>query len=396
MMAGSEAGLVSAQAARGAPEGPVGNLRERWLRLRDRLAARPDFQRWAARFPLTRPVARARARGLFDLCAGFVYSQVLLAGVRLGLFDLLAEGPMSAAQAAVRLGLGLEETERLLRACVALRLLEARRGGRYGLGALGAPLVGNTALAAMIEHHALVYADLRDPVALLRGASSPTALSAYWPYAVSASPDALAESRVADYSALMSATQPLVCHEVLRAYALDRHRCLLDVGGGEGGFLEAAADRAPDLALMLFDLPAVVARAQARLGARGLGARVRVTGGDFHRDALPAGADLVSLVRVLHDQADGAAVELLRRVHAALPTGGTVLIAEPLSGTPGAERVGDAYFGFYFLAMRRGRTRTCDEVFRMLRSAGFVRPRRVATDVPLQTSVIVAEAGGRA
>ncbi len=52
---------------------------------------------WAAAFPLTRPIARRRTRALFDLCAGFVYSQILLACVQLQLFDILAERPATAA-----------------------------------------------------------------------------------------------------------------------------------------------------------------------------------------------------------------------------------------------------------------------------------------------------------
>ena len=64
---------------------------------RDRLLASRRFQRWAAAFPLTRPIARRRARALFDLCAGFVYSQVLFACVRLKLFDALAAGPLAVA-----------------------------------------------------------------------------------------------------------------------------------------------------------------------------------------------------------------------------------------------------------------------------------------------------------
>ncbi len=60
----------------------------------------PRFQRWAAASPLTRVVARRRAKALFDLCAGFVYSQILLACVRLRLFEILAARP--AASGAVR------------------------------------------------------------------------------------------------------------------------------------------------------------------------------------------------------------------------------------------------------------------------------------------------------
>jgi len=38
-------------------------------------------------------------------------------------------------------------------------------------------------IAAMIAHHDALYADLADPVALLRGERDTTALGAYWPYA---------------------------------------------------------------------------------------------------------------------------------------------------------------------------------------------------------------------
>ena len=80
-------------------------------------------------------------------------------------------------------------------------------------GPLGAPLVGEAAIASMVEHHSTLYADLRDPVALLRGEGASSALSQYWPYAAADAPDALASDRTSPYSALMSASQPLVADE---------------------------------------------------------------------------------------------------------------------------------------------------------------------------------------
>ncbi|MGG5811510.1 methyltransferase [Falsiroseomonas sp. CW058] len=370
---------------------PGTTWRDRFRAWRDGLTAKPGFRSWAAAFPPTRPLARRRARQLFDLCAGFVYSQVLLACVRLKLFDLLEAGPLDEAALARRLSLPPEAASRLLAAAGSLRLVQRRDDGRWALGPLGAAMIGNPGIAAMVEHHAMLYADLADPVALLRRDRGGNALSRYWAYAGAAAPDALAPDRVGDYTALMAASQPMVAEEVIAAFDFGRHRALLDVGGGSGAFLAAVAKAAPGLRLMLFDLPAVAAQGRQRLAQAGLAARASVHGGDFTADDLPVGADLVSLVRVLHDHDDDVVRALLRRVRAALPAHGRLLIAEPMAGTPGAEPMGEAYFGFYLLAMGRGRPRRPEELRALVAEAGFGRAQLLATRTPLLVRVLVAD-----
>ena len=138
----------------------------------------------------------------------------------------------------------------------------------------------------------------------------------------------------------MSASQTLVAGEILAAYSFRRHRCLLDVGGGDGTFLSAVATREPDLRAILFDLPAVAERARERFAKERIEGRATVYAGDFLGDPLPAGADVASLVRVIHDHDDDAALRLLRGVHAVLPAGGVLLVAEPFAATKGAEADG--------------------------------------------------------
>ena len=261
--------------------------REPWLMRRNALLASPKFQRFAARFPFTRPIARRRARGLFDLVAGFTYSQTLAACLQTGLLDLLAESGRHIDEIAARIDLPRAGAERLLRAGAALGLTEPLGKDRWTLGSGGAALRGNRGIAEMVAHHALLYADLADPVALLRRGGGGGRLSDYWRYAESAGQGAPGEVR--GYSLLMAASQPLIADQLIDAYPFRRHRRLLDVGGGEGAFLAALAARVPALALALFDLPAVGARARARLDAAGHGARVAIHGGDFLADALPAG-----------------------------------------------------------------------------------------------------------
>lgn len=365
--------------------------RDPWWRLRDRLLSSAAFRRWAAGFPLTRGIARRRAAALFDIAGGFVYSQVLLACVRLRVFELLAAGPQATGSLAARMQLTPEAGERLLAAAAALDLVERRGQDRWGLGSLGAVMVDNRAIASMVEHHEALYADLADPVALLRGTVHPTKLERFWAYASTQRPETLGAEDVGPYSALMAASVPLVTEQLLDAVKLDGHRCLMDVGGGEGACLAAVAERAPHLQLMLFDLPAVAERARQTLSARPFASRVVTHGGDFLRDALPRGADVITLVRVLHDHDDEPASRLLAAVHAALPAGGRLLVAEPMADTAGAAAMGDAYFGFYLLAMQQGRPRTVAVLTRMLRDAGFDDIRELHTAQPLQARVLSAQ-----
>ena len=364
--------------------------RERWFEWRNRLIAHPRFQAWAARSPLTRYVARRRARQIFDLCAGFVYSQILLACVRLRIFAILADGPLDLPTIAAHTHLSRDAARRLMRAAASLKLISVLPGDVYGLDELGAAMHGNPAIGLLVEHHGLLYEDMRDPVALLRG-SEGTRLSAFWPYAENTpgAPAPAFDERAHDaYSALMAGTQPLVAQDILDAYPIRRRRALLDVGGGEGVFAAAALARAPHLKVRVFDLPSVAARARARLDRDPRTGGIETVGGDFLRDALPSGADLVSLVRVLHDHDDESCAAILAAAHAALPPGGEVLVAEPMSGVGGAEPIGDAYFGFYLLAMGRGRPRTHEELSALLEAAGFAGVRKLSTHRPLLVSAV--------
>jgi demethylspheroidene O-methyltransferase len=364
--------------------------RERLVTIRDKLLTNPRFLKWAAAFPPTRIVARARARALFDLCAGFVYSQILFACVKLRLFDLLRDGPKELAVLAARLKLSPDAATRLLDAASALRLAEKRGLDRYGLGPLGAAVAGNPGIAAMVEHHTHFYADLKDPIALLRGEVADTELGRYWPYASTAAPGALKGEDVAPYSTLMALSLPLVAEEVLDAYPVNRHRIILDVGGGEGVFVAAAAARAPRLNLILFDVPAVADRAKLRLSREGLSTRSQVFGGDFLSDLLPEGADLITLIRVILDHDDAGALKILESARRSLDQSGTLLIAEPLADTAGTEAMAGAYFGFYLLAMGGGRPRTREEFTALLQRAGFSRISFRCGRQLLRTGIVVA------
>lgn len=369
---------------------------------RDRLHATIDrwmtseaMYRWSTTNALTRWITRRRARQVFDLMAGFVYSQVLLACVRLRVLEWVAEQPRTLAELAQLCNVPAGGLQRLLNAALALRLVESRGQGRYGLGALGAPVAGHAGIRAMIEHHAVLYQDMQDPVALLRDQLPQGQMAQYWPYALDEERHTEAQNwqdeKVSRYSDLMSSSQPFVVDEIFASYSFARHHKVLDVGGGQGTFTARLARHAPHLQLAMFDLPQVAALARANFARLGLSERATAHDGSFLTDTLPQGADLVTLIRIAHDHPDADVQTLLRAIFAALPEGGHLLLAEPMAQEPGDAPEGDAYFHFYLLAMGSGRLRTASELTRLMAEAGFVQIHRLSNPMPLQTQILLAQ-----
>ncbi len=360
---------------------------------RNRVFASPKFQHWAARLPIIKWIANSRANGAFDLLAGFAYSQVLRAYVESGLFDILKDGPLGASAIAARLDLSESAALTLLRAGRPLMLSEEPAPDHWMLGEQGAVFASNPGVQAMVRHHRLLYTDLADPLALLRAdRKDPTTLSRFWTYAGALQGVTERGEDTAEYSQLMAASQHFVADEVLATIGFRDVQKLLDVGGGHGAFLRHIGAAWPHLQLGLFDLPEV-ATTGARMLGESLGAR-RVTAhpGNFFNDSIPQDYDMVSLIRILHDHDDAPAQDLLGNIRASLAPGARLLIAEPMARIPGAEPMGEAFFGLYLWAMGSGRPRSPAEIIAMTRAAGFVSARLVATAQPVNASVIIATA----
>jgi demethylspheroidene O-methyltransferase len=354
--------------------------------------AQPGFQAWAARMPVFRSIARREGAELFDLVAGFVRAQVLMALVELDVPARLLDGPREIDDMARQCDLTPDRMAILLQAGAALGLLKRCRDGRFALARKGAALLGVPGLAAMIKHHGAFYRDLTDPVALLRDKTD-TELAHFWPYVFGATGEApLDVTRI--YSDLMADSQGLVAQDTLAQVDFRNVRRLLDVGGGSGAFVQAICLAHPDLTATVFDLPAVMPQAQTRLSVAGLSDKVDTIGGSFRDDPLPEGADMISLIRVLYDHSDDTVTALLAKVFATLPPGGRLVISEPMGGGARPDPAGDVYFAFYTLAMRTGRARSAAQIADMCRDAGFTGLRCPRSARPYVTSVVEAEKPG--
>ena len=358
--------------------------------VRNRFLSSAKFRELAQKIPLIHRIASKQANELFRLAGGFIHSQVLLACVRLGLFERLRDGPVAIDTLIRDLSLSAAGARHLFDAATALELVERRSGDAIALGRQGATLIDNPGVLAMIRHHALLYEDLTDPVSLFRGKSGPTRMAKLWPYAADDAGADLDDRAVREYSELMAVSQDMVAEQILAAIPLRRCRTLLDIGGGDGAFAIAAARRWPRLDVTVVDLPQVAELARARVVNAGLDARIEVIGADATRRHLPDGHDVVSLVRILHDHDDDKAMALLEAAYRAVRPGGTLLVAEPMAGPGSAGRLVSAYFNVYLLAMGTGEPRSPERLADMLRDAGFRRVVKRRTAVPMITGALLA------
>ncbi|MEM8703760.1 MAG: methyltransferase [Pseudomonadota bacterium] len=363
----------------------------RFRHWRNQKIASPGFRNWVMRMPGLRSIANRKATALFRLTAGFVFSQVLSTCVRLGVLEQLRNGARSVEQLARASAIPAAKMQLLLEQAERLELVTEIAPNSWMLDDAGAVVAADQGITQMILHHEMLYRDLETPEELLKNPDSETHLKSFWAYARGRHTLELDENTAQNYSTLMQSSQSMLADCILDAHDFGIYRSILDVGGGNGGFVSACAERHPNLRLNIFDLPAVAELARRNLSARGLGSRAAVHGGDFVSTPIPDVADCISLVRILCDHDDDRVRAILKNLHASLKPGTRVMIAEAMSGPSEGARLAAVYFSFYFLAMGSGRCRSDAEIRNLLSEAGFSRPHTVKTYNPLLATLVFAK-----
>ncbi len=164
---------------------------------------------------------------------------------------------------------------------------------------------------------------------------------------------------------------------VIRAFDLSRFSSFVDLGGATGHLALAARERYPNMKATLFDLPSVIELAKEHVGDH-----VSLAAGDFFIDPLPY-ADLYAVGRILHDWTEAKIATLLKKIFAALPDGGALLIAEKLLKEDRSGPVATQLQSLNMLVCTEGRERTLREYSSLLRDAGFAEIRGSITGAPL-------------
>ena len=142
---------------------------------------------------------------------------------------------------------------------------------------------------------------------------------------------------------------------------------VLDVGGGNGAFGAQLLADLPGVTVDVYNLTSLRPLVERTRRAGGWGSRLGFVAGDFLTDPLPAGYDVLTFVRVLHDWSNDEVESLLAKAFDALGPGGRVVVCEE-SRAP----VWEFYWSYFLIGVdRAGLLRDTDTYRRMLTASGF-------------------------
>jgi SAM-dependent methyltransferase len=314
---------------------------------------------------------------LFRLIGGYQQSQAIYVAAKLGIADLLREGPKSVAELAEATGAHGPSLYRLLRALASIRIFSEGEGQRFSLTPLAEPLSqdhpeSQWAYAVMMgEEHYHVWGDLFFAVETGENAFERIYGMPVFEF-LSENPE---KGRVFD--AAMTSIHGRETLPLLEAYDFTGIGLLADIGGGNGSVLSAILKRHPAMRGVLFDLPTVIDRSRQSIAAAGLADRCELMTGDFFRE-VPAGAGAYLLRHIIHDWDDERAGLILRNIHRAMKPQGRLLVLEHVISSKN-DSPGAVYLDLTMLLIPGGQERTEEEYRRLFATAGFELIRIIPT-----------------
>jgi 3-hydroxy-5-methyl-1-naphthoate 3-O-methyltransferase len=188
----------------------------------------------------------------------------------------------------------------------------------------------------------------------------------------------------------MHSLSTFTARALAEAVDFGRFQRLLDVGGGSGAFDIELCRRYPHLRATIYDLPFVAEIAAGKIAEAGLGERIGTADGDFFAAAaFPEGYDAILLSMILHDWGEAKNREILRKCHAALPSGGAVIVSELLVNDEKTGPVPAALMSLNMLIETEGRNYTPAEYGAWMDEVGFRDIRTVWFDAPGANGVVL-------
>lgn len=266
---------------------------------------------------------------LYQMAVGHYFSRAIYLAAKLGIADLLKDGPRDCRELAEATGTHAPSLNRVMRLLVSAGVFAEQENGKFALAPLGEFM------------RAGVPGSMRASVLLFAGVGIQDAwkeleycVRTGEPAFRKEAPDADAFTQMAKnpemaavFDEAMATFAPITSAAVAAAYDFSAFGTVVDVGGGNGALLIGILKANPNLRGIVFDQPHAATRATDKIAAEGLSSRCRAIGGDFFKE-LPSGADACVVKHVIHDWDDARAVAILKNCRRAMGPNGKLLIVE--------------------------------------------------------------------
>ncbi len=306
---------------------------------------------------------------LQNLSYGHKQSAALRAAVELDLFTCISEGAESIPAVADAAGINVLNAERLVVACTALGLIE-KAGGKYR----NAPDVERflvkgktTYIGPWLIFNGVDFERWKDLAAIIKSDEPPRVLGIY----EMLDDDFAKVYHDATYTVGLGAGMLFA-----RDVDLSKRSLILDLGGGSGAYCIAAVQKYPHLRAIVMDFEPVCKIAQGFISQWGLEDKISTLPGDFTKDALPSGADVMIMASNLPQYNEEILGKILKKAYDALAPGGEYHVCGETLDNDKCGPLGPALWGLHeALLGSYGRAHSEKEVMGYLEKAGFVDAR---------------------
>ncbi|MGH7197695.1 MAG: methyltransferase [Candidatus Omnitrophota bacterium] len=338
--------------------------------------------RWRSKGLETPTVSQLRQK-IFEIGYGHFASAALLGALRLGLLEALSEKPQSAQSLARKLRANARATELLLDALTGLGLIRkkgeqfAHHRGASRLFRKGDPL---TVLDFLRFHEPAAQGMFAVDEAVRKG-------KPVLPPEMLYNDSKMLEGFIRSMDNTATGHAEILAQRLPLASA----RSLIDIGAGSGAFSAHFLKRNPRLRATLFDLPETLPFTRKLVGRFGLNGRIHFQAGDILEDSIRGSYDAAFLSHMIHGFSVEQNQTIFRKVFGCLNPGGCIVIQDfILDRDRTSPSFGSLFALLMLIATEQGRTYSFEETSRMLKEAGFIKPRQRKLGLPRGISIVQA------
>lgn len=306
---------------------------------------------------------------LDQMINGFRVTPLLAAVAKLGIPDILRDGPKTAASLALSCNVNCRALDRVMTMLTTNGVFSTDEKGRFGLTPLSECLRSDapdslraTAIMWAEPGNWRAYGELMHTIR-----TGDTAFDAVFKCGVfdyySSQPE-----EAAAFDACMTERTERHTPRIIEALDFSGVRTVLDIGGGQGSLISGILSANLGLSGILFDQQSVLAKAAKVLAAAGVERRCRLEQGNFFCDSLPTDADLYIMKWILHDWDDDRAIQILRGCRHSMPQHARLALVEQVlrPDNPEAYRTDIA-----MMLITGGQERTEEQYRALLAAADF-------------------------